>query len=173
MKTISIMLLVFAISAAVGVAQESGPASTGDLWAPFRPLVGKWVGERTGLDGDAMQTVEWKFVLGNKFLQYATKTIAADDPHADIGMISYDKSRKKFICRAFFSEGYVNQYVGTISENGKTIEFETEAVENGPPGLRVKEIVRLDGDVVKQECLLASGDKPFESCIVEVLKKDE
>ncbi len=114
---------------------EDQQESANDVWAPFRPLLGTWMGERTGIGGDATQIVRWKFVLGDQFLHCSTQTISGDDPHEDIGLISYDKTRQKFVYRSFFSEGYVNQYVGEISEDGKTIEFASEFVENGPPGL--------------------------------------
>ena len=75
------------------------------------------------------------------------------------------------MARAFFSEGFVNHYLGAVSADGKTIEFVTESVENGPPGLRAKEVMWIDGGLMKQECLLASGDKPFKSCILATMKK--
>ena len=174
MKQIAALLVLglLAAGSASGQTSHNQPSKPTDVWAPFRPLVGKWTGARTGLGGDATQTVEWKFVLGNQFLQCETKTTSGDDPHADLGLISFDKSRQKFVYRSFLSEGYVNQYVGTVSADGKTIEFETESVENGPPGLRAKEIVSFEGNIVRQECLLASGDKPLQSCVVVTLRKD-
>ena len=99
---------------------------TADEWAPLRPFVGTWQGRRTGMGGDATQETELKFVLGGKFLQCTTKTIEGPDPHTDMGMISYDRSRGKFVYRSFFSEGFVNTYIGTVSEDGNSIEFVSE-----------------------------------------------
>ena len=146
-----------------------GQDSEHDPWAPLQPFVGKWVGERTGMGGDAKQSTELKFVLDGKFLQCETKTLAGKDPHADIGMISYDNNRKKFIYRSFFSEGFVNTYVGTVSDDGKSVEFVTESVENGPAGLRAKEIWTLVGNKLNVECHLANADQPFKRCIEAVM----
>lgn len=174
MKTIVTALVCGLIGFGHCAAQETATNSDGDqdVWAPFRPLIGKWVGERTGMGGDATQSVEWKFVLGDQFIQCTTKTLTGDDPHADLGMISYDQVRRKLVYRSFFSEGFVTQYVATIADDG-TISFETEAIENGPPGLRVREVLQLKNGVLKQECLMANGDGPFQSCIMVTLKRDE
>lgn len=142
-----------------------------DPWAPFRPLVGKWKGQKTGMGGDATQSVEWKFILGDQFLHCQTVSKGEGDPHEDFGVLSYDKARKRFVYRAFFSEGFVNQYVAKISNDGKLIELVTEAVENGPPGLRAKEIIKIDSGRMHQELHLASGDKPFKKCVSADLKK--
>lgn len=163
--------ILFSVTIATAITAQE-PVED-DHWAPFRPLVGKWTGERTGMGGDAKQTVEWEFVLGDQFLRCTTNSISGDDPHQDIGFISYDKQRKKFIYRAFFSEGFVNHYVADISDDGKTIKFVSEEVENGPPGLRVLETIKLNGDKIISECKLASGDQPYKLCVSVKLEKDE
>ena len=100
-------------------------------------------------------------------------SITGDDPHEDLGIISFDKARNCFVYRSFFSEGFVNQYVGKLSDDGKTIEFETEAIENGPPGLRAREVITIEDDQVRSQCLLASGDQPFKVCITLELQRRE
>ncbi len=164
MKYYRSLLVLLVFSPVINFAQDADQKDV-DHWEPFRPLIGIWNGHRTGLGGDATQKVEWKFVLGDKFLLCTTTTTSGSDPHEDLGMISYDQQRKKFVYRAFFTEGFVNQYVAKISDDGKTIEFETEAIENGPPGLKAKEIIQINGDKIHQELHLASGDKPYELCV--------
>ena len=169
MKQITILLALCLPGSGQALAQDSE-----DVWAPLRPFVGNWVGQRTGLGGDAKQSTEIDFVLGDQYLQCTTKTLEGEDPHADMGMISYDKARQKFVYRSFMSEGFVNTYVGSVSEDGKSIEFVTEKVENGPAGLKAREVWSLDGGILKSECFLASGDNPFKSCIVvKMIKQDK
>jgi len=59
--------------------------------------------------------------------------------HEDIGFISYDTGRKKYLLRQFYSEGYINQFVlDTLFMNQNTFVFITENVENRPSGLRAR-----------------------------------
>ncbi len=131
-------------------ATSEGPASQDrgrDVWAPVRGLVGTWEGRSEGKFGPANLVVTWKFVLDGKFLQSTTTSISDDELHEDLGMLSYDKERKRFVYRAFYSEGYVSKFLLSISEDGKTLEFETESVENGfATGLRVKETFVFVGE---------------------------
>ena len=58
--------------------------------------------------------------------------------------MSYDKVRKTFVLRQFHVEGFVNQYkLDSISPDGKTIVFVSEALENIPTGWRAKETYQL------------------------------
>lgn len=59
---ISYFLLFCLLSAGMAAGQPHDRPLASDVWAPFRPLVGKWTGERTGLGGEALQPLEWKFV---------------------------------------------------------------------------------------------------------------
>lgn len=46
--------------------------------------------------------------------------------------------------RQFHVEGFVNQYVvSSISADRKTVVFETESIENIPPGWRARETYRI------------------------------
>ena len=61
------------------------------------------------------------------------------ETHQDIGFFSYDRGRKQFVLRQFHVEGFVNQFKGDISEDGKLIVFTSESIENIPAGFRAKE----------------------------------
>ena len=138
-------IVVILVLMTQGVADEQKVKTTQkkDRWAPFRPLIGKWKGTGVGPTGESVQTVEWKLVLNGKFLQSKSTSRARGDNHQDIGIISYDHSRKKYIYRAFHSEGFVNQYVADISPDGLKIVFESEAIENGPKGFKAMEIFEM------------------------------
>ncbi|MGI9519882.1 MAG: heme-binding beta-barrel domain-containing protein [Pirellulaceae bacterium] len=170
--TAGLLMLLTVASCDRVYAQD--PATSPDHWAPLRPMIGVWEGQRTGMGGDANMEVEWKFVMGENFIRVSSKTIEGDDPHGDVGFISFDQARQQFVYRAFFSEGFVNQYAGTMSDDGKSIEFESESVENGPPGLRAKEVISLhEGGGMQTQLHLASGDQPFKLCVtVDLTRQD-
>ncbi|MDX1534570.1 MAG: hypothetical protein R3291_03010, partial [Thermoplasmata archaeon] len=109
-----------------------------DRWAPFRPLVGEWEGVGSGLPGKGVEEMDCEFVLQDKFLRIRNHSVyepQAKNPegevHDDWAFISYDEIRNAFVLREFFVEGYVNQSVlDDISEDGNTLTFLTESIEN-------------------------------------------
>lgn len=148
LMTRAIPLALF-LSVALGATQGPKP----DVWAPFRFLEGAWVGQGDGMSGVSAVTQHFEFVLNENFLHVATKAVfepqernPKGEVHEDVGYISYDGSRKSFIFRGFYVEGFVNQYVGTVSEDGNTLTFETESVENAPAGTRAKVVFVRAGD---------------------------
>jgi hypothetical protein len=67
--------------------------------------------------------------------------------HQDKGFISYDRTRKTLVLRQFHIEGFVNQYkLESISLDGMTIVFISEAIENIPTGFRAKETYKVTGE---------------------------
>jgi hypothetical protein len=78
-------------------------------------------------------------------------------------MISFDKGRKKFVLRQFHVEGFVNQFVMTSSDDGKTIVFTSESIENIPPGFRARETYKIVGPEEFIEVFeIAEPGKDFE-----------
>jgi len=123
-------------------------AQAPDVWAPMRRFIGAWDGETNGQPGKGTSIREYRFVLGGKYIEVRNKSVyppqAASpkgETHEDWGMISFDKARKKFVLRQFHVEGFVNQYAG-----GEDLRFESEAIENIPPGYRARETYVFDGD---------------------------
>lgn len=83
--------------------------------------------------------------------------------HEDFGVISYDKTRKKFVFRQFHIEGFVNHYsLESISPDGKTITFVTESIENIPPGWRGRETYTIAENEFSEAFDLAEPRKDFE-----------
>jgi hypothetical protein len=126
-----------------------------DVWHILRFLEGTWTGQGDGMSGVSSVTQTYTFVLGAKFLEM--KTLAEFKPqeknpkgeiHEDMGLFSFDGSRKKFMLRSFYVEGFVNRYVlEEISDDGRTLTFVTEEVENAPPGTIAKLIFKWDGKI--------------------------
>ena len=147
MKNLVIVFFLLSLSA-FAVQSESV-----DIWEPLRYLEGAWEGKGDGMNGVSTVMQEYVFIFNGKFMRMTAKSEfkpqeknPKGEIHEDIGYFSFDRSRKKFILRGFYIEGFVNQYVGDVSEDGKTITFETEAVENSPPGTRAKLVLKKISD---------------------------
>lgn len=141
MKRTLAFALVVPLLAAVG----AGQGQKKDVWEPLRFLEGTWEGRGEGGSGASTVVQEYRFVLGGNFLRMTTRSEfkpqeknPEGEVHEDLGLFSYDAGRKVFVLRGFYVEGFVNRYVGQVSEDGQTLTFETEAVENAPPGTRAK-----------------------------------
>ena len=134
------MKYAFLLIALLPTLVNAQMSKSDSLWLPLKPLIGKWKGTGEGPDGKGDYERTYQFVLNNKYIELRNKTVypaTKERPkgyvHEDYGIISYDKSRKKFVLRQFHSEGFVNQYVlESISADGKTIVFVTESIENIP-----------------------------------------
>lgn len=125
-----------------------------DTWKILRFLEGTWEGKGEGISGVSSVTQEYQFILNGQFLRMTTKSVfepqeknQKGEIHEDIGIFSFDKSRKVFVLRTFYVEGFVNQYVyKPLIEAGESMEFFTESVENAPPGTKAKLVFRRLGD---------------------------
>ena len=151
-----------------------------DVWEPLRFFIGAWEGEGEGRPGVSKAQREYKFVLQGKFLEAQNKSIyepQEDNPkgevHEDWGLFSYDQDRGKFIFRQFHVEGFVNQYVlDSLSADGKTLVFVTEAIENIPSGWRARETYKiLNDDEFTETFELAAPEQDFELYITNHFKR--
>lgn len=117
------------------------------IWKPVKFFEGEWKGTGEGEPGKGTYERKFQFVMNRKFLQIDNTTSypptdknPKGELHEDKGMLSYDKTRKRFILRQFHIEGFVNTYVlDSISPDGNTMIFITEQIENIPQGWKAKE----------------------------------
>jgi len=124
-----------------------------DVWQTLRFLEGTWTGQGDGMSGVSAVTQTYAFILGSQFLEMRTRSEfkpqeknTEGEIHEDRGVFSYDGTRKLFVLRSFYVEGFVNRYVlEEISTDGRTLTFVTEAVENAPPGTKAKLVFIWDG----------------------------
>jgi hypothetical protein len=143
-----------------------------DVWAPLRPLVGKWRKADSGIPGEGSGEREFRFVLNGRFLEERNHSVYPPQPknpkgevHDDLGFYSWDSARKTFVFRQFHVEGFVNQYVLESSEGGR-FTWVTEHVENGPPGMRARLTFELVGDdEIRDRFELAMPGKDFVTYI--------
>jgi hypothetical protein len=75
-------------------------------------------------------------------------------------------SRKTFVLRGFYVEGFVNQYVlDSITDGGKTLSFLTETIENAPPGTKAKLVFkRIKDNELEQSFHVSFPGQEF-SCL--------
>jgi hypothetical protein len=174
MKAIVVLLI---ISPLVSFGQMTKQDS---VWLPFKHMIGKWTGSSEGQPGKGTYERTYEIVLNKKFIEVRNKSTyppSANSPkgevHEDRGFISYDKARKTFVLRQFHIEGFVNQYkIESISLDGKTIVFISEAIENIPAGFRAKETYRIINENEFTETFeLAEPGKEFEVYSKAVLKR--
>ena len=142
------LLLLFLAGADSRTAAQEGDSKTvrPDPWDMFRFLVGPWEGTGEGNSGSSRIYVHGEFILGGQYLFLRTKAVfdpqeknPKGEVHEDWALLSYDKARQTFVLRQFNIEGFVNRFiVESVSDNAKRIVLTTEAVENGPPGLRAR-----------------------------------
>jgi hypothetical protein len=139
------------LPAAATLAAEP-PALRAEL-AGLRRLVGTWRGEGQGEPGNSRVERHFEPILGGMFLQVRNRSVYAPQPanpkgetHEDMGLIGFDKARRVAVFRQFHTESFVNQYTAPADGlAGGQIVFETEAIENIPPGFRARETWRFDG----------------------------
>ena len=151
-----------------------------DIWRTFRVFIGNWQGPSAGEPGTGECQRGYRFIYGEKFIEVKNKSSwapTAQNPqsevHEDLGYISYDKARKTFVLRQFHIEGFVNQYrMESVSEDGKTIVFVSEAIENIAAGWRARETYRIVGPEEFSEAFdLAAPGKDFEPYTKTTLKR--
>jgi len=153
-----------------------------DMWKAFEFFIDKWEGKVEGKYGEGKIDLEFSFVLRGVYLQLKNKTVfepqeknPAGEVHQDFGFISYDENRENYVLREFNVEGFVNQYVlDSLSEDGKTLVFTTENIENISPGWRARLTYNvLNDNEFRQVFELAPSEKDFEVCTEAHLKRKQ
>ncbi|HLF89116.1 MAG TPA: heme-binding beta-barrel domain-containing protein [Anaerolineales bacterium] len=145
---------------------------------PLRFLIGKWEGHGEGFGQKSEVEHSYQFVLQDQFIQSQTTSIVrgedgtTEEIHEDLGIFSFDSARKKIIFRAFYSEGYINEYVmeeGTQAEN--QIILTTEKAENaGGMMARLRTEIISENEYVMTLDLANKGGE-FKPCQVIRMRK--
>ena len=139
-----------------------------DALAALARLEGEWRGTGEGEPGTSNVERSYRWVLGGRYLEVRNRSTYAPQPknpkgeqHEDMGVVSYDKARKKLVFRQFHVEGFVNHYV-LDSAIPEAFVFASEAIENIPHGFRARETLRFVGDGQLEETFeIAEPDKDF------------
>ncbi len=159
------ILVLLLLSACAASAQSPDP------WKNFEFFAGEWDGTSSGQPGKGTGRRSYQFVLNRRFLEVRNASTyppqeknPKGEKHEDRGMISYDRRRKTHVFRQFHVEGFVNQYtLARAAGDGKTLVFESEAIENIPAGWRARETYAVLGpDEFSERFELAAPGKEFE-----------
>jgi hypothetical protein len=136
--------LMFATPAARGVGRAQ--VTAGDPLQPLAFLIGRWEGTSEGQPGAAKVQREYARVLNSRFIRGQNQSVyppqeknPKGETHEDLGIFSFDTSRRRAILRQFHVEGFVNQYVADLDPQLGKLVFTSEAIENIPPGWRARE----------------------------------
>jgi hypothetical protein len=182
LKTSGILMKVFLIVVLLVNVLFAQKGEKKDIWKPFEFFVDKWEGKVEGKYGEGKIDLEFSFVLRGVYLQLKNKTVfepqeknPAGEVHQDFGFFSYDEEREKFVLRQFNVEGFVNQYaLDSLSEDGKTLVFITENIENISSGWRARLTYKiLNANEFQQIFELAPPEKDFEVCTEAHLKRKQ
>ena len=130
-----VLLLAFAglLLSNTSRAQESAKA-----WASFEYLIGDWVGEGGGQQGQGTGGFTFLPDLQNHILvrkNHAAYPATKDRPavtHDDLMVVYRDSDNAPPRAVYFDSEGHVIHYSVTVSADHKTIEFVSEALPSSP-----------------------------------------
>lgn len=160
-------------------AAAGGMAAQADPWAPLRFFEGVWTGSGAGASGDSTVVQTYTFILNGQFLKMETRSEfkpqeknPKGEIHEDLGIFSYDGSRKAFVLRGFYVEGFVNRYVGKTAEDGVSLIFETESVENAPAGTKARvEFLKKGPGEIEQNFYVAWPGRDFTCYSTNKLKK--
>jgi hypothetical protein len=165
--TAALLLLVSSTFTLEGREQTA----TDDPLQPLGVFIGKWAGTSSGQPGEGTVEREYAPALNGRFIRIANRNVyppqeknAKGEIHEDVGYISFDRARKRFVLRQFHVEGFVNQYVADVSEAGsRRWVFVSESIENIPPGWRARETYVIHGpDEFEELFELAAPGKDFE-----------
>jgi len=177
MRRMALLVILLALPA-ISVGQADNAE---DIWQPLRYLDGSWTGEGDGMSGHSDVTQSYEFLLDGNFLKMQTRAVFEPQEknpngeiHEDFAVFSYDQSRKIFVMRAFYVEGFVNTYtLAETSEDGKILTFETESVENAPPGTKAKLVFEhTDDDKLKTSFFVAFPGQDFGCFSTNIMKRD-
>lgn len=162
-------MLALTSMAFVGVRAEvppSDPGGTSGALAPLEPFLGEWTGSAGGFGREAIMTVSYRRVLNDRFIEMRTRSESDHDIHEDIGYFSYDKARCVVVFRQFHTEGFVTRYVLTgVRDEGRTVVFDTESIENLGPGWRARlTMTRTGEDRYSFAFDLAPPEKDLSTC---------
>lgn len=152
-----------------GMAQDQ---KLPEQFSTLEYFMGNWKSETSGKAGKGIGNQSFTIEMNGKYISLKNETKfepsekhPEGEVHIDWGMLSFDSFRKKIVYRQFNIEGYVNQYVLDNTKEGIYV-FETEAVENVPPGFKARITLKVvDKNTFKEGFELAAPGKDYSGCI--------
>ena len=167
--TMVAILLTTALWPGVFASSAQTPTQKDSL-AVLAGLVGHWTGTTDGKPGKGTVAREYERILNSRFIQVRSRSSyppqeknPKGEEHEEMGIFSFDSSRKRVVFRQFHVEGFVNQYVIDPASTPGRLTLTTEAIENIPAGWRARETyVLTDSNQLEETFELAEPGKDFE-----------
>ena len=149
------------------------PKDGTDQWEIFRYFLGKWKGVGEGKPGLSMAERSYVLTLADQFIKIQDRSVyepqetnPEGEVHEELGLISFDRGRSKYILREFHVEGFVNQYVLEECIDGTHLTFLTESIENIPPEWQARTTIEiLSDDHFRERFDLAGPGKEWDCYI--------
>lgn len=132
-------VLPVGISMAQGDSQQPADKKSDPLSA-LDFFIGNWTGEGTGPGGKSKSQTEFSRVLNGKAVQitsrseFESKDGKPGGAHEDSGMVHVNNSTGQVTFRQYHGEGFFNRYVMKSEDDGTTIVFTSDLIENFGPG---------------------------------------
>ena len=115
----------------VGSALAQIPSEK-DPWGPLRSLEGHWEGAISGKLGTGTGVRDYEFILDGHYLIFRHDSVREPqekspegDHHRELSVFSFDSERQKIVLRSFNIEGFVLQYLCTVTDTKITCESST------------------------------------------------
>jgi uncharacterized glyoxalase superfamily protein PhnB len=176
------MRLAAALLMLVPVLAAGQDQPKSDLWEAFRPMIGEWRGVGEGKSGESVVDLLIEFVMDERYISLRTTAVfepqeknPEGEVHEDIGFISFDEARGKYVFRQFHVEGFVNRYVlQDPVEAGGELAFVSEELENAPPSWQARVTYKLSSeDELQVSFDLSTGKDGFQCYSLNKLSRVE
>jgi hypothetical protein len=128
----SILVLMAAASAAARGLPDQDP------WEPYAYLVGDWIGEGSGQPGKGSGFFSFAWDLQKKVLvrrnraEYPASQGRPAISHEDLMVIYRGETAGPTRAIYFDNEGHVINYVATVSDDKRTLTFQSDAAPSAP-----------------------------------------
>lgn len=173
-------LLLFLALFAAPVAAQAPPPVPAPAWRPFAefaPLIGSWSGTATAGERLGGRIARFTMELAGTAFVERTSTIfpaeagKAEESFEEVGYVTYDREKRKYVAMYFFSTGVFGTYdVEILPDAG--IRMSAGALSNFEAGTRSRRVFTRKADGTLDLSLdLAPAGKDFAPFLSGTLKK--
>jgi hypothetical protein len=146
-----------------------------DKWGIFQYFLGNWTGSGSGKPGVSSVERSYALILADQFIEIKNRSVfepqeanPTGEVHEELGLISFDKRRSRYVLREFHVEGFVNQYVLTQVRAETHFTFVTESIENIPPGWSTRTTLEILSEDNFREVFDLAGPGEEWNCYITI-----